>query len=256
MMWKLTTVFGMPTDAAPFVPYLFYRILWRCYAPEFYWWECYEIYRRVLFNSVIPVISDVSTKRAACGVFLALLSSVVYRELSPYRHWHTNMLAQVSCYTIMLTYGAALALKSDMREGISDSLFGWVILLVNVVLIGLVMALASYRHWVQTKRLYQWQHVLDDREYRIVRSILEAGKPNDMLARSQAAPMSEAGLELGMQNQHKEIDGTVEASKPDSHAALERLSLPPTSVECQERVGTGSFGEVRQASIFGIRVIF
>lgn len=52
--------------------------------------------RRVCFIGIIPLISAKSSRRSALGFVLAIVSSVIYREMEPFRRPATNFLMQVS----------------------------------------------------------------------------------------------------------------------------------------------------------------
>ena len=62
-------------DAAPALQPL--RFLFEPYAPKLYFFEAVEMYRRVLFTSVLPLVSTHSDRRAAFGV----VSLAAYREV-------------------------------------------------------------------------------------------------------------------------------------------------------------------------------
>jgi hypothetical protein len=48
--------------------------LFDCYEPSCFWFEPVEMYRRVAFISILPLVSASSAKRAAVGIVFALVS--------------------------------------------------------------------------------------------------------------------------------------------------------------------------------------
>ena len=56
-------------------------------------------------------MSSRSSARAAFGVFLALCSGKIYREVEPFTLSYNNFLAVLAQETISLTSGAALAIE-------------------------------------------------------------------------------------------------------------------------------------------------
>ena len=53
-------------------------------------------YRRVFLVGVLPLLSTLSSRRAALGVVVSLCSAVVYREVEPFINPTTNLLAHVA----------------------------------------------------------------------------------------------------------------------------------------------------------------
>jgi hypothetical protein len=75
------------------------KFLFKGYEPEFWYWEIVETYRRIVFISLIPVIINTTTRRAVVGSLLTIMSSVLYREMNPFKTPSTNM---VRMYEIAL----------------------------------------------------------------------------------------------------------------------------------------------------------
>ena len=81
------------------------RFLFSVYQPRFYYWEALELYRRVAFIGVLPLLSAKADRRAAIGVLLSIVSLAVYGEVGPFQRDSTKILARVAQYTIFMTYG-------------------------------------------------------------------------------------------------------------------------------------------------------
>jgi len=81
------------------------RFLFSVYQPRYYYWEALELYRRVAFIGVLPLLSAKADRRAAIGVLLSIVSLAVYGEVGPFQRNSTKVLARVAQYTIFMTFG-------------------------------------------------------------------------------------------------------------------------------------------------------
>jgi hypothetical protein len=69
------------------------RFLFDVYLPKYYYFETLELYRRILFVGVLPLLSSKTRRKAAIGFMFALCSAFFYREVEPFRKQGTNILA-------------------------------------------------------------------------------------------------------------------------------------------------------------------
>jgi len=111
-----------------------------------WWFECVEMYRRVAFVGVLPLVSTQTSRRSAFGVFVALASVAVYRETEPFEAAHNNILIFVAQYAILLTYASALAISTDLSKGLDDLAFGLILVAVNLVVLGMALLMLHRRH--------------------------------------------------------------------------------------------------------------
>jgi len=81
-----------------------YRLLFQPYRIHCYHFECIEMLKRMLFVSALPLVSPMPSRRAACGVALALFFAPMYREVQPFVRDATNKLAILASYAVLLTY--------------------------------------------------------------------------------------------------------------------------------------------------------
>jgi hypothetical protein len=68
-----------------------------------WWFEIADMYRRIIFIGIVPLVSPDPATRASFGVLLAIVSVAYFREEQPYRVEFTNLIAyigQVSTYTL------------------------------------------------------------------------------------------------------------------------------------------------------------
>ena len=72
------------------------RFLFDCYRSDRWWFEVAEMYRRMVFVSVIPLASPESATRASFGAILGIVSMMYYREEQPFKTGFTNFIAYVA----------------------------------------------------------------------------------------------------------------------------------------------------------------
>jgi hypothetical protein len=80
------------------------RFLFKDYNCNKWWFEVAEMYRRVVFVGVLPLVSPITATRASMGCVLAIASVAYYREERPYRVGFTNFIAhmaQVLLYVLL-----------------------------------------------------------------------------------------------------------------------------------------------------------
>lgn len=102
------------------------RFLFDCYRSDRWWFEVAEMYRRMVFVSVIPLVSSESATRASFGAILAIASMMYYREEQPFKTGFTNFIAYVAQACILLTFYAALAIETGVMVdfGLKDAGMG------------------------------------------------------------------------------------------------------------------------------------
>ena len=81
------------------------RFLFSPYQPRFYYWEALELYRRVTFIGILPLLSSKGVRRAAIGMLLSIVSLAVYGELEPFQLQTNRVLARTAQYSVFMTFG-------------------------------------------------------------------------------------------------------------------------------------------------------
>jgi hypothetical protein len=122
------------------------KFLFEPYRPQYYYFEVTEIYRRVLFIGVLPLLSARSDRRAAIGVFLAILSMALYRETQPFIRQSTNLIVYIAQYAILTTFGAALVIDVNLNSGLNDFAFGFVLCIANIVVLAMAIYFSATRY--------------------------------------------------------------------------------------------------------------
>jgi hypothetical protein len=91
LLWKERSSGGAKSGASSPLFYLFGP-----YRSKYYWCECAEMLRRVMFVGALPLVSTRSARRAAFGIVCALISLVLYREAEPFTRPSNNTLSSVA----------------------------------------------------------------------------------------------------------------------------------------------------------------
>ena len=122
-----------------------YRFLFSDYKLNRWYFEIVDLYRRIFFIGVLPLISADPANRAYIGCGLALVSAIYFREMTPFRIPFTNFVAVVAQYSILVTFMAALILETDSLEKFGIGGFGLGVLLCSVN--GTIIFLAFFVGW-------------------------------------------------------------------------------------------------------------
>ena len=103
------------------------------------------------FVGVVPLVSSRTSARAAFGVFLALCSGKVFREVEPFALANNNLLAVLAQDTICLTFGAALAIDVGLSKNLDGMAFGVILVAVSMCVVALAVGLAARRSRLELK---------------------------------------------------------------------------------------------------------
>mmetsp|Transcript_46260 Transcript_46260/g.59463 ORF Transcript_46260/g.59463 Transcript_46260/m.59463 type:complete len:919 (+) Transcript_46260:649-3405(+) len=117
------------------------RFLFDDYKLSRWYFEVVDLYRRILFTGVLPLIAKDTAIVAYLGSTLALISGVYFRELVPYRVEFTNFIAVIAQYAILLVFMSALMIETDSldRFHISDSVLGIILVGINTIVMMFVI---------------------------------------------------------------------------------------------------------------------
>jgi hypothetical protein len=81
------------------IHYLTFNVL-QDYQPAYWFYEIIDIYRRIIFIAVLPLIGANVDLQATAACLLSVVFIVVSSELSPFRRKFTNMLNTVAQYQV------------------------------------------------------------------------------------------------------------------------------------------------------------
>jgi hypothetical protein len=123
------------------------RFLFDSYKVDHWWFEVAEMYRRIVFVSIIPLTSNVKATRASLGCLLGVVSMLYYREENPFRRDFTNIIAYVAQAAIFVTFYAALSIETGIMIdfGLSNLGMGIFLVLINLAVFGLLLHLSFQR---------------------------------------------------------------------------------------------------------------
>jgi len=121
-------------------------------AQAHYYFETIEMWRRIFFIGIVPLLSTKAVRRSAIGFFCSLLSYIFYREVEPFQRRSTNVVAYVAQFSILMTYGAALVIETDLSHGMSDGVLGTILVFTNLAVIGLALWLGYSRYRLEVAR--------------------------------------------------------------------------------------------------------
>ena len=244
--------------------------LWEDYQPKFYYWEALEIYRRVFFVGIVPLISPDSSRRAAFGLFAAICSAVCFRELEPFRAPIANLLSHVAQYVIMLNYGAALCISTGVSDNLNPLVFGLILVVVNLVVIGLALYSGVMRHNEEMKSNQWWRRDLNTQEIAVVHAVMQGRTPSKREV-STESPLSDAmnsGIAMVKPPDSTKSIKNASASAPETKNQIEQVNISNekkvysleilnrylidfNDVDVSKRVGAGAYGEIFSGSVLG-----
>jgi len=243
--------------------------LWAVYQPTFYYWEAVEVYRRVFFVGIVPLISSNSSRRAAFGLFAAICSAVSFRELEPFRVPIANLLSHVAQYVIILNYGAALCISTGVSDNLNPLIFGLILVIVNLVVVGLAFYSGAKRQAEEMKSNQWWRRDLNSQEIAVVHAVMQGhSTPSQCEISTQSvAGVSNSGIAMvkplhpkksangpSVESDAKNLNGDMPVSedrKVNSVEILQRYLVNVDDVVVSKRVGAGTFGEVFSGSVLG-----
>jgi serine/threonine protein kinase len=215
-----------------------FSFLFQVYRVDYYAFECAEMLRRLLFIGVLPLVSSSSSRRAACGVALALFFTATYREVRPFVRDATNTLAQVASYVVLLTYCGALAISTGLDKNTNPFVFGSVLLGVNLVILGVVLGFGFQKHAAGR----QWLRELTEDECELLGAMMEG---------RGAAADNQHGGDVEMSGSESDDRGL---QVKENNKLLKQLLMSPHEVVIDKKIGAGSFGEVFSGSCLGMPV--
>ena len=232
--------------------------LFDCYEPRCFWFEPLEMYRRISFISLLPLVSASQSKRAALIIVFAIVSLVAYREMEPFLRRSTNLLAYGAQHAVLVTFGSALAIDAELLGSATDPLLvGVCLVVVNAGVLAAAISFAAVRHQRKEREPAGWRCALSPGEAAMVDRVM------GLLQSSKSAASSSisggGGLELTQFVRH--VAARVESASVDSDrrsdghiaaATLEACLLQASDLVLVKKVGSGAFGDVFEGRCAGV----
>jgi hypothetical protein len=77
--------------------------LWQDYKPSSWYYEVLEIYRRIAFTAVLPVLAGAGVLRVTMGCLMSIAAIAIVREATPFLREGTNVLLTISTYQVCVS---------------------------------------------------------------------------------------------------------------------------------------------------------
>jgi hypothetical protein len=115
------------------------RFLFVDYKCSKWWFEIADMYRRIVFIGIVPLVSPRTSIRSSFGILLSIVSIVYFREEQPYRIEFTNVIAHIAQITILGTFYSALSIETGamINFGLEGVKLGVFLVLFNMIITAL-----------------------------------------------------------------------------------------------------------------------
>eukprot|EP00327_Prymnesium_parvum_P015384 CAMPEP_0113291852 /NCGR_PEP_ID=MMETSP0008_2-20120614/34296_1 /TAXON_ID=97485 /ORGANISM="Prymnesium parvum" /LENGTH=1239 /DNA_ID=CAMNT_0000143845 /DNA_START=65 /DNA_END=3784 /DNA_ORIENTATION=+ /assembly_acc=CAM_ASM_000153 len=92
-------------------------ILFTKYVPSCWWWEVFDLTRKLFLTSVIVFIETGSVLQVWVGIFISLFALLMTVQFRPFVNWKLDLLNFSSQFCTLLTLIGALGFHKDSSEG-------------------------------------------------------------------------------------------------------------------------------------------
>jgi len=231
------------------------KFLYQPYKMEYFGFEVIELYRRVFFIGVLPLVTNDNARKAALGMCSALASLILFRESEPFEIDATNTLAALCQLTVLLNFGAALVIATELSNGLEPSVLGTILVAANCVVLGLFVAMSFRRFWQRKRENAHFRSMLSTHDFAMIQSIMDGRDPGSDDGGSSASLSIEMSSVSSLASGSSLMSGQeVAVEREISQHLLSQHLLSSGDVKLIRRVGAGSFGEVYEGVVLGERV--
>lgn len=140
------------------------RFLWREYKPSYFFWEPFDVLRKLSLSSfVLFISSEYPMLRLLVGLLLSIVFLALLFAANPYKHWLVSLVARSMQLSITLAFVGSLAIQlCDTSEECQyylgfESAYAASLLLLLLSIGGLLLVVA----------LLAWSLAVEARAYRI-----------------------------------------------------------------------------------------
>jgi hypothetical protein len=138
---------------------------------------------------------------------------------------------------VLLTFGAALAIETDLSKNVNTTVLGGSLVVVNILVLGLALGLGAWRHQREDRAEWGWRRGLNSEEFAVLQAVMTnqaAGGRN----KSSSYGGGLGGFELGG------VGGSIELSSgnPDTKSRLQEKS----QLQKQKQEGQGKQQQKRK----------
>ena len=118
--------------------------LFAVYTSKCYYWESVELIRKLVFTSVLALISPGSAGQVVVGLMVALLSLLANIKLKPYARSSVNIVNQGAHANLYLLLLCGLLLKVNLDGDNTAGFYGDIVTVVSVLPLALPFLLQGY----------------------------------------------------------------------------------------------------------------
>ena len=130
--------------------------LYQSYEPEYFYWECVEMLRKMLLTGAVQLVGSGTSAQALFAVLVCLAHLMLVMRAAPYEDALDDVLQFLTTLSLLVTLILGMALDSDSQGDVYDRAFMDVLLvLINVSVgsIGIMMILMALPCFRNSKRL-------------------------------------------------------------------------------------------------------
>ena len=126
--------------------------LYQSYEPEYYYWECVEMLRKMLLTGAVQLVGSGTSAQALFAVLVCLAHLMLVMRAAPYGDALDDVLQFLTTLSLLVTLILGMALDSDSQGDVYDRAFMDVLLVLINVSVGsigvimVVMALPCFRN--------------------------------------------------------------------------------------------------------------
>ena len=166
------------------------RFLFKGYSKHYWFWECLEAYRRMVFISGLPLF-DSPINRGITGSVVSWGCALIYREVPPFKQTTTNLLNICTLQQITLTFFMATLIETGALVeygGLNSYAIGSVLTCVNLAFVVAAFGFAYRFFQIKKKKEAEVQKTMNEQlvEYagslsnrKRTKSISERGRHDD-----------------------------------------------------------------------------
>ena len=174
-----------------------YGFLFKDYAMAFFFWEIWDLIRKILLSGILIFFNRGSVGQMVCAMMIALFALELQLAIMPYDSQTANYVQVLSFNCIYLTLLGALLLKVDMVQGIDGPLahlFSEIFLIgcnagVPVICVFLTLYEIGYEFWMTSAGQYSKKMMLSSQR----KALAAAQKASGTDATSGAASLAAFG---------------------------------------------------------------
>jgi hypothetical protein len=171
--------------------------LYVAYKPEYWYWECIELVRRLTFAALLFIMITSEYAQATACLLLSFICAMVYSNCKPYQERSENILSELGLWQIFATYYLAYATKFNGfgRENYFYNVVGLLIFSFNFVIVfsNIYLGYKDFKaaeaivetdvnHTLVVETIQKTLHLTSDIDLNHFRSTLHSSTSSDLLA--------------------------------------------------------------------------